>query len=42
MLSDKINLDAPLTPARLAAAQARLHDLAQTPGTSLGHFWKSP
>lgn len=42
MLSDKVNLDAPLTPARLAdwltSAQARLHHLAQTPGTSLGHL----
>lgn len=42
MLSDTVNSDPSLTPKGLAdwlaAAQARLRHLAQTPGTSLGHL----
>ena len=42
MLSDIVKPPSPLTPAALtgwlAATQARLHALAQTPGTSLGHL----
>src|SRR5438093_4642340 len=42
MLSDMVNPDSALTPEGLAdwlaGAQARLHRLAQTPGTTLGHL----
>ena len=42
MLSDMVNPDSSLTPEGLAdwlaAARTRLHRLAQTPGTSLGHL----